>query len=123
MLIVAGCSDSRSKPPPATTTTADAAVARSNPDAEIALAMSWIGVRLDHLTINEVLENTPAKQAGILAGDQLVSLYGQPIDSVHDFIDQIARMPPGATIPLTVSRGGAELKLTITVAARPAGQL
>jgi S1-C subfamily serine protease len=123
MLIVIGCSDSRPKPPPATTTVSDAAVARiPSPDAELALTMSWIGVRLDGLTIIEVIENTPAKQAGVVAGDQLVSLYGEPIQSVRPFIDQIARTPPGATIPLTVSRGGAEVKLSITVAPRPAEQ-
>ena len=89
MLIVVGCSDARPKPP--ATTTTDAAVTRTpSPDADVATTMSWIGVRLDGLTINEVLENTPAKRAGVAAGDQLVSLYGEPVESVRVFIDQIA---------------------------------
>lgn len=121
LVIVAACSDSPAKsPPPPVSSPADARPAVTPiPDADLALAASWIGVRLNGLTIFDVLDNTPAKQAGILAGDQLVSLYGAEIESVHDFVEQIRRMPPGATIPLVVSRGGEELKLSITVAARP----
>jgi S1-C subfamily serine protease len=121
LVIVVACSDSSSKPPPAPMTTPDAKVADATvttapgSGAWITLTMSWIGVRLDGLTITDVLADTPAKKAGVVAGDQLVSLYGEPVGSVHDFVDQIRRMPPGATIPLTVLRGGAELKLSITV--------
>ncbi|HEY5938160.1 MAG TPA: PDZ domain-containing protein [Kofleriaceae bacterium] len=121
LVIVAACSDSPTKTsPPAVASSADARAAiMPSPDADLALAASWIGVRLDGLTIVDVIDSTPAKQAGVLAGDQLVSLYGAPVESVRDFVEQIRRMPPGATIPLVVSRGGEELKLSITVVERP----
>ena len=119
-LVLVACSDSKPAPAPRPSP-ADAAVADKAPaDAvDLVAAASWIGVRLNGLEIIEVLDNTPAKEAGILAGDQLVSLYGESIESVHEFVDQIRRMPPGATIPLVVKRGGEELKLSITVASRP----
>lgn len=121
LVIVAACSDSPAKaPPPPIASSPDARTAITKaPDADVAATASWIGVRLNGLTIYDVLDGTPAKAAGVLTGDELVSLYGEPVSSVHDFVDQIRRMPPGATIPLTVSRDGKELKLTITVASRP----
>jgi len=120
LVIVAACSDSASKPPAAASAPPISKPATPAPDAAIATVDSWIGIRIERdLWISKVFDATPAKQAGVLAGDRLVALYGEPIESAREFMAQIRRMPSGATIPLTVERRGEELKLSITTEARP----
>jgi membrane-associated protease RseP (regulator of RpoE activity) len=56
---------------------------------------------------------SPAAEAGILPGDVLVSIDGQP---VSDFADatEIVQASPGKTLDLVVSRDGAQQHLSIT---------
>ena len=51
------------------------------------------------------IDDTPAKRAGVLSGDLILELDGEPVHdlSLHDAV-QIMRGKPGTTISLTVSR-------------------
>ena len=51
------------------------------------------------------IDDTPAKRAGILSGDLILELDGEPVHdlSLHDAV-QIMRGKPGTSIALTVSR-------------------
>jgi len=55
----------------------------------------------------------PAHAAGVLPGDRLVSLDGEPVETFAD-ASEIIRARPGTAIPLVVERDGDELSLTLT---------
>jgi carboxyl-terminal processing protease len=66
--------------------------------------------------IVEVYEDTPAKQAGLLAGDVLVQINekivaGQPLDEMT----RLVRGPAGTSVQLVVRRGGVDEPLSFTV--------
>lgn len=58
---------------------------------------------------------TPAKSAGMLAGDEVLALNGETITDVAAFIDDIHRST-GTPVSLLVRRGDQELTLTVTPA-------
>lgn len=64
-------------------------------------------------TISQVFAGTPADQAGIKAGDMLVSLDGRPLDSAA-VIGEVARDNPGRPLEAVVIRDGQELTLIVT---------
>ncbi|MCW2613871.1 MAG: peptidase [Frankiales bacterium] len=59
---------------------------------------------------------SPAKAAGLQAGDVLVSVDGQPTKGYVQFLEQV-RAAPGRAIDVVVERDGAERTLTVTPAA------
>ena len=48
----------------------------------------------------------PARQAGIQAGDILVTLHNTPINSAADLADAAAALPEGGTVAALVNRDG-----------------
>jgi S1-C subfamily serine protease len=73
--------------------------------------------------LHRVLEGTPAAQAGLQAGDSIVSFDGRPIHTPRDLTDRLDRTLAGATIRLEVLRGGGpqprRLALALQVGGRP----
>ncbi|ULQ46576.1 trypsin-like peptidase domain-containing protein [Flagellatimonas centrodinii] len=67
------------------------------------------GVRL-----TEVLDG-PALRAGLRPGDVLLQLNGQTVDSPDRFDEVVARLTPGATVPVLVQRRGAPLFLALDI--------
>ena len=59
----------------------------------------------------------PAQKAGVQAGDILLSLAGEPIDSPRKFKDAVVTLKPGSSVPLLIQRGGAPLFLALEVPA------
>lgn len=68
----------------------------------------------------------PAGEAGVEAGDKLLALNGEELETFTDLRDQILTMP-GETATLTVERDGRELNIDVPVATterlNPAGNL
>ena len=62
---------------------------------------------------------SPAEQAHIELGDLLLSLDGQPAESVNDMARRIASAIPGQTIALEVLRGGKPLTINVQIGERP----
>ena len=60
-------------------------------------------------TINKVLAGTPAEEAGVRAGDHVVSINGKPVDG--DSIRQTIQASGGKPLRLTVERGGETIQL------------
>jgi membrane-associated protease RseP (regulator of RpoE activity) len=56
---------------------------------------------------------SPARAAGLLPGDRLVSLDGRPVETFAE-ASEIVQASPERAIPVVVMRDGAELSLTLT---------
>ena len=67
------------------------------------------------LLIEQVDEDSPAEQAGIVAGDVMTRIDGAGIQSVIGAIEQINRKPPGEQVVLTLYRNGELLDITVTL--------
>lgn len=64
--------------------------------------------------ITEVVENDPAAQAGMLAGDKVVGIDGQVVKNWQD-LTAIVQDHPGEDITVTVDRNGQQVNLNMKV--------
>lgn len=69
--------------------------------------------------IDRVEPGTAADDAGLQAGDIIIELDGEPLDSMSDLAVDIRRRDPGERITLTVVRDGRRLELEVTLGERP----
>lgn len=68
-------------------------------------------------TIARVEAGGAAEQGGLLAGDEITAVNGEPVSGWEAWVTQV-RSSPGQTMDITVMRDGRERRLTITPAAR-----
>lgn len=61
----------------------------------------------------------PADKAGVVLGDVVVELQGKPVEDTGDIQQLLGSAKIGDTVAATVLRGGAPVKLSITLADRP----
>lgn len=66
-------------------------------------------------SVTTVAAGSVAAQAGLQAGDELVSLNGQPLVSVADVSWALHRAPDSGRLPLTVSRAGTTKAVTVSL--------
>lgn len=101
------------------------------------LPKPYIGIRLQPLWLDDdtrtklgrkvrgipavggVDTGSPAEQAHIELGDLLLTLDGQPAESVNDMARRIGSATPGQTITLEVLRGGRPLTIDVQIGERP----
>jgi serine protease Do len=69
--------------------------------------------------VQQVVKGTPADKAGLEPGDLVVAMNGKPIESSSALTRNVATVPPGEKVALTLLRKGSEKKVTLTVAKRP----
>lgn len=81
-------------------------------DPIVSLGIMPVGARLDSKVV-EVTPDSVAEKAGLQAGDRIVKVDGQPIDTWHPFT-YFVRQSPNKTLELLVERNGASLVLNIT---------
>lgn len=75
--------------------------------------------RAGQTVITEVLENSPASEAGLRAGDVIVAVDGAPVAGLSlEQISQLIRGAEGTQVVLTIRRGGEEPTLAFTIARR-----
>jgi S1-C subfamily serine protease len=70
------------------------------------------------LLIVDVKDGTPAAEAGLLVGDLLLALDGQPLSSPDDILDLLIGERVGRTVSLRVLRGGTPADVAATVKER-----
>ena len=84
--------------------------------------MPYLGVQLsesdDGLSIDGVLDDTPAMHAGLLAGDVLRRLDGQDIRTRDDLSEIMSDHSPGDVVKVIILRSGRELALEVTLGSR-----
>jgi S1-C subfamily serine protease len=76
--------------------------------------------RAQALLVVGVTSGSPAAAAGVLVGDVLYELDGQPVESPEALLDLLLGDRVGHATSLGVLRGGAAVALTVTVGERPA---
>lgn len=81
-------------------------------DPIVSLGIMPVGARLDSKIV-EVTPDSAAEKAGLQAGDRIVKVDGQPIDTWHPFT-YFVRQSPNKTLEVLVERNGASLVLNIT---------
>jgi serine protease Do len=95
----------------------------------------WLGVQIQPVTseiaesmgikmaqgalVAEPQSGSPAAKAGIVAGDVITAVNGNPVKDARDLAKQIAAMAPGASVKLTVLRKGKEDAVTLTLGELP----
>ncbi|HXN67510.1 MAG TPA: PDZ domain-containing protein, partial [Bradyrhizobium sp.] len=95
----------------------------------------WIGVQIQPVTqdiadslglkkaegalVAEPQADSPAKTAGIEAGDVITAVDGKPIKDARDLAKRIGAMPPKASVKLAVLHKGSEKTVTLTLGELP----
>ena len=72
--------------------------------------------------VRGVYDNGPAKQAGLQAGDVLLTLDGQPIANQLELRNREASMAPGTKVELGGTRNGAPFQIAVVLQERPQRQ-
>jgi hypothetical protein len=67
---------------------------------------------------SDVKPGSPAAKAGLKAGDVLIKFGDKPIKNLYDFTDALRRSKVGDVVPVTVLRGGKELKVDVKLEQR-----
>ncbi len=84
---------------------------------------TYLGLRMKAsdsgmVEVEEVVENSPAAEAGLKPGD-LISHFGRrKVTNVNEMITQIARRRPGDKVTLSVKRDGHQIEVTVTLGKR-----
>ena len=86
-------------------------------------AYAYLGVRMsvadDALTIEPPLEGTPAQQAGLKGGDQLLQLGTLRPTAFAQISEYVLDLRPGTDIYVEVKRNGAVVKTRLVLGLRP----
>jgi len=67
------------------------------------------------ILVADVQKDTPAEQAHLERGDVIVGMNGKGVNRVGAFRNEVAMIPPGSKITLTVLRQGHEQKIPVEV--------
>lgn len=67
--------------------------------------------------VEEVYDDTPAAEAGLLAGDVITAVNSEPVDQERTLADRLAAYEEGDVVTLAVLRGDETLELEVTLAA------
>jgi putative serine protease PepD len=87
---------------------------------------AWLGVDLRTMAgggtlVADVVPNGPAAQAGISAGEVLVSVAGSPARTADDIAITLAQEKPGTRIPVQVRDPQGTQTVNVTLGQTPAG--
>jgi S1-C subfamily serine protease len=70
--------------------------------------------------ISEVTTGSAADEAGVEAGDLVISIDGVPVQGIEDLAAQVRSHRPGTTVDVVLVRDGEQQTLTVTLDERPA---
>ena len=96
---------------------------------------AWLGVQIQPVTediaeslgidgtdgalVSEPQEDSPARKAGIKAGDIIVEVDGKAVDSPRELARMVGRMSPGVTAEVKVLRDGKEQTIEVKLGEMP----
>ena len=65
--------------------------------------------------VAQVMDDSPADNAGIKQGDIIISFRGKPVSSTASFRNQVALTSPNSKAALKIMRGGKLVNITVTI--------
>ena len=83
----------------------------------IFMVMLWVGIPKASSVIGMVERHSPAAEAGLRVGDQILSIDGQPVAWWNE-VDRLIEDRAQADIDLVIERGGQNLDLRVPVGIR-----
>lgn len=85
----------------------------------------FIGIALaaeeEKVVVQSALDNSPAKKAGLAAGDVILTIGGEKVANLLGAVNAVRREPPGGEIKLVVRRDEKEKEITVKVGVFPFG--
>ncbi|HEY4643478.1 MAG TPA: PDZ domain-containing protein [Bacteroidota bacterium] len=95
---------------------------------------TWLGVSIQDVTeelagekklavkegayVNEVLDDSPAKDAGIRQGDVIVKFDGRDIDDADDLVRAVRKTDAARSVDIVLNRDGKDQKISVTLRER-----
>ncbi len=79
--------------------------------------------RAQGIIVTEVVEDSPASEAGIRTEDVIVKFNGRNIQSPSDFRRRVAEMTPGTEVTLSLIRNGEEKDVNVTLGEFPSDEI
>jgi serine protease Do len=82
--------------------------------------ISWIGVKgasptEEGVQVGEVISGSPAQQAGIQVGDQILSFAGRSVSEFDQLKELVRGHDPGETVPVEVMRGIERVRISLRI--------
>jgi putative serine protease PepD len=88
--------------------------------AYLGVATATTSENVDGAQVAEVVQGSPAAQAGVKQGDVITELDGEAVGDSEDLVAAIAEHEPGDAVTLEVKRGSDSTALKVTLGAQPA---
>jgi serine protease Do len=89
-------------------------------DKELTEAMSL--EKQEGILISDVVKGSPAEKAGLKQGDIILAYDNKLIKTMTKFRNEIAMMPPGSTITLTILRNGKKMQIAASMGSQSDGE-
>lgn len=70
------------------------------------------------LLLISIEDNSPASEGGLMIGDILVGLSGQPVSDPDELLARLSGSQVGSALAVEVLRGGQPTRVTVTVGER-----
>jgi S1-C subfamily serine protease len=86
--------------------------------SQAVLGVTFDSSRGGGAVIRAVTPNSPAEQAGIMSGDIITGLNGQPVLAANEVIEMIAAMQPGQQVTIDIARQQQKIRTDAVLAAR-----
>jgi S1-C subfamily serine protease len=71
------------------------------------------------IAVNNVVDGTPAAQAGIEAGDVIQTINGKPVNSAADFRSTVSALKPGSQVTIRLWSQGVKKNVQATLGEQP----
>ena len=76
------------------------------------------GAQVDGYKISGVTDGSPARKAGLKAGDIIIEFGGKKVSNIYDYMYAMNEHAPGDKVDITVLRGNEKVTLTLELAAK-----
>ncbi|MBN1844344.1 MAG: trypsin-like peptidase domain-containing protein [Sedimentisphaerales bacterium] len=91
-------------------------------EASIRESFEAVPAEVQGVLVTQVLDNSPARAAGLESGDVITRLNGRPITESKELRDQIASLPPGGEARLDIWRREKTEQVVVTLGDRSIAQ-
>jgi C-terminal processing protease CtpA/Prc len=79
--------------------------------------VTWLGIQFaetdEGITVTRVVSGSPAAAGGLLIGDVILSIDGEPVESADALTDMVQTHTPGDVVSVVVDRNGTDRTLEI----------